>query len=204
MKYINSVNDDALIDFRANYNDTNIYTLKEYREWEHKTFDNPKFKFKFHPVTNFSVKVDENLMAKLDSKEKVEILKTVDDYKDSRNFEYKNYPLRKGIGICKAAKPSAYAIYIDGRISKCENLAVPYSYQFIGQLSDDGEFVFKRNAPLWYSGFEFEMCKTCGMYPVCCARGCPTQKFMPPDERPDCMVRKETQMEGIYEWVREL
>lgn len=203
MKYINSKKDNVIVDYRANFNDTNIHTLKEYRKWLHETFDNPKFRFKFHPVIGFSLKVEDELLAKWDTDEKVEILKEVTDIKDRRNFDYGLHPLKR-YSICKAAKPSTYTLFTDGKLSKCENLTVPYDYLYVGYLSDDGEFVFTCDMSLWNEDYEFDLCKECGMYPVCCARTCPTKKWGLPDERPDCMALRENSMDSVLDWVKQL
>lgn len=204
MEYINSKDDDVLIDYRANFNDMNIHTMKEYKKWIHEKFNNPKFRFKFHPVVGFSTGVKKELVAKIDTDEKTDIIENVNDYTDERNFDFGHHCLEKFSYICRVAYPSYYALYTDGRISKCENITIPYDYLFVGYLSDEGDFVFNSDMSIWTDNYEIEGCKECGMYPVCCARTCPTKKFGYPDERPDCMAHDEKSLDGIVEFVKKL
>lgn len=204
MEYINSKNDNTIIDFRANYNDININTLRDYRNWLHEKFDNKKFRFQFHPVVGFSTGVDENLLASNVTDDKKNILDELHDYKDTRSFHYGHHMLKKYSYICKVAWPSYFTLFTDGRLSKCENLTIPYDYLFIGHLSDEGDFVFTSDMSVWTDNYEFELCKTCKMYPICCARTCPTKKFGYPEERPDCMAKREGYLDRAIEFIKEL
>lgn len=178
LKYINSKNDNANILLRANYNASNVNTLKDYNKWQKKTFDNPKFEFHYFKITEFSELVPKELVADYNADEVLDIESTLNDCARI---------LKKMNSVCNTAYPSSYAITSKGGISKCENLTGNHFEScIIGQLDENGDFVFKNGTENWFTNFETEECKTCIAYPICYARSCPRKKVNYPETRPDC------------------
>lgn len=188
LKYINTKYDNAQIVLRANYNKTNLDTLEKYKEWQQRTFKNPKFTFFYHPVVSFSNNVPEEQLADTDSKEVKEVEAKI---KNGMNV-FKKYS-----GICHVNFKHCYTISVDGNISKCDNLHGSRKNIYVGKLSQNGDFIFDEDIKAWQEDFELEDCKKCFIYPLCCARTCPLKKVKYPEERFDCIMVKEKWVNGI-------
>lgn len=176
LKYINSKNDKAKIVLRANYNDTNADSIKRYKQWEVETFDNPKFIFKYEPVTDFSELVPHDTVIDTMSEQATEIRENLNCGIDL---------LRPCASVCNAAYPNFYTISVDGKIAICENITEEKVDLFIGSIDKSGKFILE-NYEDWTDNFEIEACKECLCYPVCAARTCPAKKVLFKESRPDC------------------
>ena len=192
LKYINTKKDNTQFVLRANYNKTNMNTLEEYKEWQKKTFDNPKFRFLYNPVVSYSDNVPEEQLADVESEETQAVEKKIKD--GSKIF-------KKYSGVCHVAFKHCYTISTDGNISKCDNLHGSRNDIYIGKLSKNGDFIFNEDINVWREGFELEECRDCLIYPLCCARCCPLKKVKYPQERPDCYMVKEEWTEKIKSFL---
>ena len=178
LKYINNKKDKAKISLRANYNDSNADTMEKYRQWELETFDNPKFEFKYVPVTELSEFVPHNVIINESS--------TLDTaIREDLNNGFKM--LKPCSHVCNATYPNFYTISVDGKIAICENISSEAKELYIGYIDELGNLILN-NYEDWTENFEIEACKECLCYPVCAARTCPAKKALFKETRPDCRI----------------
>ena len=204
LKYINSIDDDNRVCLRANYNSLNLNTLLNYRDWLLQTFKNKKFKFLFHPITDFSTNVDESLLADNLNEEEQKIIDNVNDFSN----EHKNFaltPYLSFLGLrCNSSKYSAYTMDAEGKLAKCDNLTIPYKEAYIGSINQEGCLILNQNAHKWYEDFEIENCKTCILYPLCAGRSCPAKKVLYPDRKSDCLQNFNEVYENLVKFIKNI
>lgn len=193
LKYINSKTDNAKIVLRTNYNINNSETLIDFKKWEQKNFDNPKFRFAYEPVFKLSDRVPEEHLADQRTESTLELEESL-----SNNMDL----FRKHSAICDSALPNSFTISVDGKITKCNNVFAYDESMFIGYLNEDGTIVFKDNLADWSEDYEMEICKECIIYPICCARNCPVKKALYPKERPDCALAQRYYKDRMRHFIQ--
>ena len=192
LMYINSKKDDVVISLRTNYNSSNIDSLNKYKEWQKKTFDDSKFEFLYQQVAKLSKHVPDEHVNDSESDKTTEI---------TEDLSIGNKILKPFSYMCNSSYPNYYTISVDGNISICENLTGGSKDLFVGHLDSSGEFVFNDSYNAWVSDFETKDCRDCLIYPVCCARACPTKKVFSKD-RQDCKIMKDRYVNRMLHFVQ--
>lgn len=193
LRYINSVEDDAIVDLRANFNSENESSMIEFSNWVKENFNEKKIKLSLCPVTKFSDNVDDNLLGDENSIKAKEIqehiLKTSEE-------KMHNSELARMTYACKCADKGFYSLMANGRFSKCEQ---SYGDAYTcGYLNADGDFVYDDDTEFWYNDPEIEDCKNCIIYPLCAARACPMKA---PSDYCDAEYREKT-YNSIFEKIQ--
>lgn len=169
LKYINSINDDADIQIRINYNHDNEQGLIEFLDWLQKEFKNPKFNYDICPITQLSPTVDVEQIGRRDSEQAFEAQLHV--YQNAQNQIKNSSELSTLVFACKCANPNFYSIRTTGEVSKCEHLYDDSS--IVGYINCDGDFELDSQNLHFFEDCEIEECSSCILYPLCGARGCP-------------------------------
>lgn len=191
LKAISNLNDKrAEIHIRTNSNDTVDPTLESFYKWANNTFPNENFFFDLQGVTNFSGDLNEDLLAKDDSnhlKKNNEIRKMISErtYSDALNI------LIKGCMMCRTSNKNAFALFTNGKISKCEAIHMGEG-TIVGELQENGTILYDYNIEDWHTDMEYEECENCIQYPLCGGRACPFRKTLSTgNNRLDCAKHDE-------------
>jgi len=192
LDYINTKDDDITIQFRSNISTINKDFTEDFVKWVSKRYTNKKFEISLQPVSKINDNVDKKYVQNLESfKPIIDIQKKSGrSFKDNVNFLDK-------LGMACRFAANYFTITTDAKIYKCEYTYFEEVYP-VGYLSDDGDFIFNEDYPLWTKDLEIEDCPNCIIYPLCAARYCIKNNVNGYYNHDKCMEMQE----GIIKSIR--
>ena len=164
LKYINTVEDEAVFLIRSNCNNKNIEIMDEFKAWVKSTFNPKKFSIDIVPVTKYSEMVDESLLMDCFSEEFLKV-RHPQNYTKEEIFKFFTF-----MGLaCKYAYGNFITISSLGKIFMCEESDEDDVY--LADLVKEG-IVYKQDLNKWLNRLVDDKCRKCILFPTCTARHC--------------------------------